>query len=83
MGQRRIGALLKNVGLGWLLITIIWALMHVPKWYSENHSLTETILSSIRIIPIGLMWGYINHRTKSILPAMLIHGTNFWGSQNF
>jgi membrane protease YdiL (CAAX protease family) len=43
----------------------------------------ETALSSIRIIPIGLVWGYLTHRTKSFVPATLVHGANFWGLQNF
>jgi hypothetical protein len=40
-------------------------------------------MSSVRIIPIGLMCGYLTHRTKSIIPSVLVHGSNFWGLQNF
>jgi len=83
VGQTRLGVYINNKGLGWFIITVIWALMHAPKWYSEDRHLTEAILGSIRIIPIGLMWGYITHRTKSFLPAVIVHGTNFWGLQNF
>ncbi len=83
IGQTRFGALFNNKGLGWFVTTVIWALLHAPKWYSENHDVAEVLLSSMRIIPIGLMWGYLTHRTKSILPSVLVHGTNFWGLQNF
>jgi membrane protease YdiL (CAAX protease family) len=83
IGQTRIGVLVKNNGYGWIITTIIWALFHAPKWYSESHDLTEALLGSARIIPIGLMWGYITYRTKSILPAVFVHGTNIWGLQNF
>lgn len=83
IGQTRIGAYLNNFGLGWFITVLIWAFMHLPKWYSEDLNLTEAILSSIRIVPIGLMWSYMTHRTKSILPSVLVHGTNFWGLQNF
>jgi membrane protease YdiL (CAAX protease family) len=83
VGQTRIGAYLNNAGIGWFIATVIWAFMHAPKWYAEDPNMTEAILSSIRIIPIGLMWGYMTHRTKSILPSVIVHGTNVWGLQNF
>jgi membrane protease YdiL (CAAX protease family) len=83
IGQTRIGALLKNNGLGWFITTIIWALLHAPKWYQESSDITEALLSAVRIVPIGLMWGYITHRTKSFLPATIVHGMNVWGLQNF
>lgn len=83
IGQTRIGAFLKNKALGWYIASFIWAFMHLPKWYSDDHDLNEAIMGSLRIIPIGLMWGYLTHRTKSILPSVIVHGTNFWGLQNF
>jgi membrane protease YdiL (CAAX protease family) len=83
VGQTRLGALFQNKGMGWFITTLIWAFMHAPKWYSDDHDLTEALLGSIRIVPIGLMWGYVTHRTKSVLPSVLIHGTNVWGLQNF
>jgi len=83
IGQTRLGAYMKNFGLGWFLTVFIWAFMHAPKWYSEDLNMTEAVLGSIRIIPIGLMWSYLTHRTKSILPSVIVHGTNFWGLQNF
>jgi membrane protease YdiL (CAAX protease family) len=83
IGQTRIGSLLHNFGIGWFITTVIWALMHTPKWYGEGHDMMEAIISAIRIVPLGLMWGYLTHRTKSMLPAVLIHGANVWGLQNF
>jgi len=83
VGQTRLGAYMNNFGLGWFITVVIWAFMHAPKWYSEDLDMAEAILGSIRIIPIGLMWSYLTHRTKSILPSVLVHGTNFWGLQNF
>ncbi len=81
--QTRLGAAMKNTGMGWFVASLLWALLHGPKWWSENHDLSETILSCLRIVPLGLMWGYLTHRTKSILPSILIHGLNVWGLQNF
>jgi len=83
VGQTRLGAFMNNFGLGWFITAVIWAFMHAPKWYSEDLNMNEAILGSIRIIPIGLMWSYLTHRTKSILPSVIVHGTNFWGLQNF
>jgi membrane protease YdiL (CAAX protease family) len=83
IGQTRLGALFNNKGLGWFLTTVIWALFHIPMWYVQAHDLTEALLGAMRIIPLGLMWGYLTHRTKSILPSVLVHGMNVWGLQNF
>lgn len=83
IGQTRLGALIQNKGIAWFITTCVWAFMHAPKWYGENHDMLETVLSSIRIIPIGLVWGYLTHRSKSFVPATLVHGVNFWGLQNF
>ncbi len=83
VGQTRLGAYVNNFGLGWFITVVIWAGMHAPKWYSEDRDMTEAILGCIRIIPIGLMWSYLTRRTKSMLPSVIVHGTNFWGLQNF
>ncbi|HXS36709.1 MAG TPA: CPBP family intramembrane glutamic endopeptidase [Flavipsychrobacter sp.] len=81
--QTRFGALLRNTGAGWLIASLIWGLLHGPKWYGETKDFIETILSCLRIVPLGLMWGYLTHRTKSILPSILAHGMNVWGLQSF
>ncbi|OYU96484.1 MAG: hypothetical protein CFE21_08835 [Bacteroidetes bacterium B1(2017)] len=83
VGQTRLAALLNNTGLAWFSTTFLWAFMHAPKWYAQDPNLQEVILGSIRIIPIGLMWGYLTYRTKSVLPSIFVHGTNYWGLQNF
>ena len=83
IGQTRLGAFFQNAGVAWFITTVIWGLMHAPKWYADGHDLTEALLGSLRIIPLGLMWGYITHRTKSFLPAVIVHGMNVWGLQNF
>lgn len=83
IGQTRLGAVMHNRGMGWYITSVLWAFMHLPKWYHDGGALLESILSSLRIVPLGLMWGYMTHRTKSFVPAMLVHGSNFWGLQNF
>jgi membrane protease YdiL (CAAX protease family) len=81
--QTRFVALFRNTGAGWMVASLIWALMHGPKWYGESKNISDTLLSCLRIVPLGLMWGYLTHRTRSILPSILCHGMNIWGLQNF
>ncbi|GBL35552.1 hypothetical protein EMGBS15_11470 [Filimonas sp.] len=83
VGQTRLGVWTRSKGMGWFLTTFIWAFMHAPKWYGDGHDLTEAILGFLRIIPLGLMWGYLTPRTKSLLPSVIVHGMNIWGLQNF
>ncbi len=81
--QTRLGALFKNKGFGWFLASFIWACLHIPNFYSQNHDLSGALVGALRILPLGLMWGYMTFRTKSIFPAIIAHGFNMWGLQNF
>jgi membrane protease YdiL (CAAX protease family) len=80
--QTRIGAWMKNPAAGWLIASMAWAVLHGPVDYSQSHSTVEAMLSVIDIVPLGLLWGYLSHRTGSFLPSVLLHGLNFWGLQN-
>lgn len=82
--QTRLGEALRNKGLGFVLATFIWAAMHLPvtaqgSWSDFRHLLFGGMWT---ITPIGFLWGYMTHRTKSLLPAVLVHGLNLWGLQN-
>jgi membrane protease YdiL (CAAX protease family) len=79
----RVGAYLRNPAVGWFLATLVWAFLHSPNWYAQGGDLYEALMGAVRIVPLGLMWGYITYRTKSLLPATLVHGFNVWGLQNF
>ena len=81
--QTRVGAYLRNPAVGWFFATLVWAFLHSPKWYADGGDLYEALMGAVRIVPLGLMWGYITYRTKSLLPATLVHGLNVWGLQNF
>jgi membrane protease YdiL (CAAX protease family) len=81
--QTRIGAWIRNPAAGWLIASIAWATLHGPVDYSHSHSIVETTLGVMNIVPLGLLWGYLTHRTGSFLPSALLHGLNFWGLQNF
>jgi membrane protease YdiL (CAAX protease family) len=81
--QTRVGAYLRNPAVGWFFATLIWAFLHSPNWYAKGGDLYEALMGAVRIMPLGLMWGYITYRTKSLVPATLVHGMNVWGLQNF
>jgi len=80
--QTRIGAWMKNPAAGWLIASIAWALLHGPIDYSQSHSIVDAVLGVIDIVPLGLLWGYLTHRTGGFVPSMLLHGVNLWGLQN-
>lgn len=49
----------------------------------ERIELYEALKCGVSILPLGLMWGYITYRTKSLIRTTLVHGFNVWGLQNF
>jgi membrane protease YdiL (CAAX protease family) len=75
--QTRVGASCKNPAVGWIVGTLVWAAIHGPRFWNTN-GLVHGTIGVIDIIPIGLLFGYITHRTNSFLPAALVHGTNIW-----
>jgi membrane protease YdiL (CAAX protease family) len=82
--QTRIGKVFENYAAGWLIASTIWAFLHFPNFWAQNSQcLFPAIEGVLTILPIGLLWGFMTHRTRSILPAVLVHGTNLWGLQNF
>lgn len=80
--QSRFEKVFKQAGFNILFATVIWAFMHFPVTYFRDFNATGTLTYCIQIIPIGFVWGYLTQRTKSILPATLVHGLNLWGFQN-
>jgi len=83
--QTRLGAALANPALGFVFASIIWALLHVPNFGQDfrKDGIWPAFLAAIQIMPVGFMWGYLTHRTKSLFPAVMVHGLNLWGLQNF
>lgn len=80
--QTRLAALLGSRGMGWFAASALWALMHVPVFVHGSGSFSSAIMGAVGILPIGLLWGYSSQRLGSIVPAVLVHGTNLWGLQN-
>lgn len=82
--QTRVGALLRSPAAGWIVASCLWALLHAPSWLRESPGMAMPGIaeSATRILPLGLMLGYLTHRTRSIWPAHVVHATNLWGLQN-
>jgi membrane protease YdiL (CAAX protease family) len=57
-------------------------MLHGPKDWNESHSLAATVMGVLNIVPLGLLWGYLTHRTRSMVSSILLHATNVWGLQN-
>ena len=82
--QTRIGKVFENYAVGWLTASAVWAFIHLPNFYSHNtQGIVSAVWGVLAILPIGLLWGYMTHRTRSILPAAIVHGTNLWGLHDF
>ena len=80
--QTRVTAMWRqNRAAGWLVASTLWAIVHVPKVYAQvdTHSMFDAFRYGVAFIPIGLLWGYLTIRARSILPSIILHGTNIWG----
>jgi len=80
--QSRLGRVWGNKSLAWFMASLIWALLHIPLFHFRSGDAYNALLSALGILPIGLLWGYLNERYRSIIPSTLIHGTNLWGLHN-
>jgi membrane protease YdiL (CAAX protease family) len=84
--QTRLGALLRNRALGWLLASFLWGFAHLPANATEAFeswpAFGQGLIEAAAMTPLGLLWGYLTLRSKSVVPALLIHGTNLWQLHN-
>ncbi|RKE92286.1 CPBP family intramembrane glutamic endopeptidase [Ichthyenterobacterium magnum] len=80
--QTRLGKVLSNRGLGWFIASFIWAMGHIFIFSNQTQDYLGAFISAIGIFPLGLFWGYLTEKFKSMIPSVLIHGTNLWGIQN-
>ncbi|QCK16120.1 CPBP family intramembrane glutamic endopeptidase [Mangrovivirga cuniculi] len=81
--QSRLGIVLNSKSIAWFMVSLVWALQHIPIFVSRSAGdYYSAFISALGILPIGLLWGYLNERYKSIVPSVIIHGTNLWGLHN-
>lgn len=82
LAQTRLAGYFNNKALAWFLTGLLWALIHFPNFYHQSHDAAGAFMSALGILPIGLLWGFMTDRLRSIWPSVLVHGTNLWGFQN-
>ena len=64
---------------GWIISTIIMALIHIPQRIAmQGMTSMEALLSSIALIPVSLLLGYIMMRTKNIVAPGIVHTFANW-----
>lgn len=80
--QTRVGAWRANAAVGWIVASCLWAVCHGPIFWTGMGSTFHAAVGVVQILPFGLLLGYLSHRTKSFLPAALVHATNIWGLHN-
>ncbi|TNE69902.1 CPBP family intramembrane metalloprotease [bacterium] len=67
-----------SISIAWLIVALVWTFGHFPNFYSQSDALSA-FHNCMAILPLGFLWGYLVHRTGSILPTILIHSLNLWG----
>jgi hypothetical protein len=72
LGQSRLAVIMKNFGYVWVIITIGWGILFFPSILMVHPNLSEAVLRWIRILPAGLLFGYITYRTNNFLPSALL-----------
>lgn len=64
---------------GWIIASIIMALIHVPQRIAMHGMFnTEALLSSIALIPVSLLHGYIMMKTKNLVAPGILHTFANW-----
>jgi membrane protease YdiL (CAAX protease family) len=81
--QTRLGAVTGNPAAAWLLTAFLWSFMHAPIFHHEQPTWTPALINCLNLVPLGLLWGYVLHRSRSLIPSMLLHMFNLSGLQNF
>ena len=81
--QTRLGAVTGNDAAGWFLTAFFWAFMHAPIFHHGEPTWTPALVNCLNLVPLGLLWGYVLHRTGSLIPSLILHMFNLSGLQNF
>lgn len=64
---------------GWILASLVMALTHIGvRFMWEGYTVPEALLSSIGLIPISLLLGYVMLRTGNLVAPILLHTAVNW-----
>jgi membrane protease YdiL (CAAX protease family) len=81
--QTRLGMVTHNNAAAWFLTAVLWPLTHAAEFHAGGTTWTPALIGCLNMVPLGLLWGYILHRTQSLIPTLILHICNFSGLQNF
>ena len=57
---------------------------HARPYFSPRQpSWTPALMNCLNLVPLGLLWGYVMHRTQSLFPSMVLHMFKLSGLHNF
>jgi membrane protease YdiL (CAAX protease family) len=82
----RVGKASGSIAFGLFVATALWGAMHIPVGHGQSHepvTLWRSVQTISFLMPIGVFWGYLTIRTKSLFSSVMMHGFNLWGLQNF
>lgn len=64
---------------GWILASVVMALVHVPqRLFIQHLGVSHALVSSLGLIPVSLLMGYIMLKTGSVVPSGLFHTFGDW-----
>ena len=64
---------------GWVLTSIIMALVHVPqRLVTERMGIPHALLSSLELVPVSLLMGFVMLRTGNVVSGGLFHTFCNW-----
>lgn len=67
---------------GWILTSVVFSLVHVPqRVVAQGMSIPHALVSSLVLIPVGLLMGFVMLRTGSVVPGSLFHTFVNWMSR--
>lgn len=64
-----------------LIAAALFVFVHYPKWISHGYSPLDLVIRSMQIYALGLIFGWIFRKTKSIWGCTILH--SFWDALVF
>ncbi len=70
----RLRPFLRSTPVCLLVASLLWSALHFPTWYvMKGGDAPAAAANIVKLLPTGLLWGYMIHRTGSLWPSLLVH----------
>ncbi len=56
-----------------LIVGVMWAIWHIPKWIGDGLAGTELLVAAIGIVVVAILYTWLYNNTQSLLMAWLFH----------